>query len=415
MRLRNLGTVLMAGALLVGLAACGDDDDDDAGGATTTAASGGGAAFTPVKADTLTVVTSLPAPGFWNGDDPAAITGGYEYEIATAMQEKLGLANLDVRNVSFDQLVAGQVGDFDIAFSQVTITDERKQVVDFTEPVLRVRPGRPRDGGHRGATTSTDAKELQWGVQSGTTGEALRARDAPAVERARRSSRTSRPASRRSAAGQVDAFMMDTAIVLAQAAESGGEQVVAAQFKTGEQYGAHPAEGLDERRRASTSSSPSSRPTARSGSSPRSTSAAIPPRCRCSRSSPVVTGSPHRRDGRICLGADAAVSRADAPRRRRSIALVGAVAVAVVTVAALLIFYDSLAVGRTPRRIWAVVLAIIAVVAALAVVGPRRASRRPVAGGRAASTPRVTTTRRASPPRTPRTASGTSPGSASPR
>ena len=39
MRLRNLGTVLVTGALLVGLAACGDDDDD-AGGATTTAAGG---------------------------------------------------------------------------------------------------------------------------------------------------------------------------------------------------------------------------------------------------------------------------------------------------------------------------------------------------------------------------------------
>jgi polar amino acid transport system substrate-binding protein len=226
----------MAGALLVGLAACGDDDDDDAGGATTTAASGGGAAFTPVKADTLTVVTSLPAPGFWNGDDPAAITGGYEYEIVKAMQEKLGLANLDVQNVSFDQLVAGQVGDFDIAFSQVTITDERKQVVDFSDSYFESDQGVLVMEGTEVPDVAA-AKELQWGVQSGTTGETyvletLQPSSDPQVFQDLAAGFAAL------SAGQVDAFMMDTAIVLAQASESGGEQVVAAQFKTGEQYGA---------------------------------------------------------------------------------------------------------------------------------------------------------------------------------
>jgi polar amino acid transport system substrate-binding protein len=234
--LRNLGTVLVAGALLVGLAACGDDDDDDAGGATTSAASGGGAAFTPIKADTLTVVTSLPGPGFWNGDDPAAITGGYEYEIVKAMQEKLGLANLDVQNVSFDQLVAGQVGDFDIAFSQVTITDERKQVVDFSDSYFESDQGVLVMEGTDVPDVAA-AKELQWGVQSGTTGETfvletLQPSSDPQVFQDLAAGFAAL------SAGQVDAFMMDTAIVLAQASGSGGEQVVAAQFKTGEQYGA---------------------------------------------------------------------------------------------------------------------------------------------------------------------------------
>src|SRR6478752_7941540 len=44
--------------------------------------------FKPVKADTLTVVTSLPGPGFFTGSetDPAKLTGGYEYDMAKAMQ-----------------------------------------------------------------------------------------------------------------------------------------------------------------------------------------------------------------------------------------------------------------------------------------------------------------------------------------
>src|SRR4029450_1489281 len=125
---RRLGAVLLAGALLASLVACGDDDDDETGGSSDTTAEGsGGADFTPVTDDTLTVVTSLPAPGFWNGDDPSSITGGYEYEIAKALQEKLNLSDLKIVNVSFDQLVAGQVGDFDVALSHVTITDAPKQ------------------------------------------------------------------------------------------------------------------------------------------------------------------------------------------------------------------------------------------------------------------------------------------------
>src|SRR5882757_3711768 len=51
--------------------------------------------FKPVTADTLTIVTSLPGPGFFVGSesDPTKITGGYEYEIAKKMQEAFGLKN----------------------------------------------------------------------------------------------------------------------------------------------------------------------------------------------------------------------------------------------------------------------------------------------------------------------------------
>jgi polar amino acid transport system substrate-binding protein len=181
------------------------------------------------------VVTSLPGPGFWNGDDPSAITGGYEYEIAKALQEGLNLGKLEVVNVSFDQLVAGQVGDYDVALSQVTITDERKQVVDFTEPYFESDQGVLVKAGTQ-VETVDDAKALQWGVQSGTTGadyvtDTLKPDKEPQVFQDLSAGFAALEA------GQVDAFMMDTAIVLAQAAQSNGAQEVAAQFKTGEEYG----------------------------------------------------------------------------------------------------------------------------------------------------------------------------------
>lgn len=234
MAFRKLGAVLLAGALTAGLVACGDDDAEETEGTAATTPAGG-AEFTPVTADTLTVVTSLPAPGFWNGDDPAAITGGYEYEIALALQEGLGLANLEVVNVSFDQLVAGQVGDFDVALSQVTITDERKQVVDFTEPYFESDQGVLVKAGTEVATVE-DARALQWGIQSGTTGSDY-VIDVLQPEQEAQVFQDLSAGFAALEAGQLDAFMMDTAIVLAQASESDGAQEVVAQFKTGEQYG----------------------------------------------------------------------------------------------------------------------------------------------------------------------------------
>ena len=233
MAFRKFGAVLVAGALFASLAACGDDDSAETSNTTEGAASSGN--FTPVTDDTLTVVTSLPAPGFWNGDDPNNITGGYEYEIAKALQERLNLGKLKVNNVSFDQLVAGQVGDFDVALSQVTITDERKQVVDFTEPYFESDQGVIVKTGTK-VDDVDEARALQWGVQSGTTGadyltNTLKPEKEPQVFQDLAAGFAALEA------GQVDAFMMDTAIVLAQASESGGSEEVAAQFKTGEEYG----------------------------------------------------------------------------------------------------------------------------------------------------------------------------------
>ena len=242
MAIRKVGAILLTGALVAGLTACGgDDDDEDGGEAGTTAPEAGDTDFSPVTDDTLTVVTSLPAPGFWNGDDPSAITGGYEYEIAQAMQERLGLGDLEVVNVSFDQLVAGQVGDFDVALSQVTITEEREEVVDFTDPYFESDQGVIVQTGTEVATVE-DAQALQWGVQSGTTGADYVA-DVLQPEQEAQVFQDLAAGFAALQAGQVDAFMMDTAIVLSQAAESGGEQEVVAQFTTGEEYGGILPEG----------------------------------------------------------------------------------------------------------------------------------------------------------------------------
>ena len=97
--------------------------------------------FKPVKADTLSVVTSLPGPGFWEGSDtdPTKVTSGYEYDIAKCMQPTFGLTKLRVRNVSFDAIVAGTVTNYDLALSQISITRRPRQGRVVLDAVLRSR------------------------------------------------------------------------------------------------------------------------------------------------------------------------------------------------------------------------------------------------------------------------------------
>jgi polar amino acid transport system substrate-binding protein len=236
---RKLLAFVAVPLLVVGLAACGSDDKSSSGGgggssdAPTCNTSTSGK-FSPVTPDTLTVVTSLPAPGFWNGEDPDSITGGFEYGMAQDFAKQAGLSKVVVKNVSFDALVANQTHGYDVALSQVTITPDRAKVVCFTDPYFSSDQGVLVKKGT--TVTAADAKSKKWGVQASTTGQTyledkIKPDSDPSVFQDTPSMFTAL------GAGQVDAVLLDTAIVLGQAAESGGELEVVGQYKTGEEYG----------------------------------------------------------------------------------------------------------------------------------------------------------------------------------
>jgi len=88
----------------------------------------------PAKAGQLTVEVSLPAPIWWNGDTPEAIKDGMEYCMAAEIAWRAGYDKLEVVNVGWDALIAGQTADFDLAMSQISITEDRKKVHDFSVP-----------------------------------------------------------------------------------------------------------------------------------------------------------------------------------------------------------------------------------------------------------------------------------------
>lgn len=257
--MRRLVLILAVALSTIGAVACGSSSKSSSSSASTTTAAGGSGVttttfnaapitcngqpaaqggvgqpsdFKPVTADTLTVVTSLPGPGFWEGSDsdPTKLTSGYEYDIAKALEQAFGLHKLVVRNVSFDAIVAGQVKDYDLALSQASITCDRAKVVKFTEPYFYSNLGiLVKKGFSKPITSVADAKQIKWGAQTSTTSlDLLNNKIHP----------SSKPLSYQQLAdaytalqaGQIDAVLIDTAINLGEAARSHGQLVVPAQF-----------------------------------------------------------------------------------------------------------------------------------------------------------------------------------------
>ncbi|HWT98656.1 MAG TPA: ABC transporter substrate-binding protein [Terriglobales bacterium] len=190
--------------------------------------------FTPAVAGQLTVEVNLPAPGWWNGDTVEQIQDGYEYCLAANIAHRAGLDKLKVVNVAWDALVAGQTKDFDLALSEISITDERKKVVDFSIPYFNSDIGVLVK---KGAAVDTDSiKKLRVGVQQATTGADFVSNKLKPAEVKVFPDTTGMFTALM--AGQVDAAMTDTAIVLGQAAQSSGALDVVGQYSTGETYGA---------------------------------------------------------------------------------------------------------------------------------------------------------------------------------
>jgi polar amino acid transport system substrate-binding protein len=241
MNYRKTLTAAVAVGLL--LAACGSSSKGGST-ATTAAPSGGTVDCKPVKAGTLSVVTSLPGPNFWGTTaaevDPDKIKSGIEFDLANLIAAKCGL-KMSFVNVGFDALVAGQIDpkSYDIVLSQVTITPDRAKVVDFSEGYFKADQGLLVKKG-TSVKSWDDVKKLTVGVQASTTGEAfVTSTDKPASKLDKVKSFPDLASAYAALnAGQVDAVIMDTPINLGQASQSSGALEVVGQFTTGEEYGA---------------------------------------------------------------------------------------------------------------------------------------------------------------------------------
>ena len=166
--MKKIIALLLSILMVCSLAACASKQDTAAASetaSTETAASSG-------EEKTLTMATNVAFPPyeFYENEKPA----GIDVEIATAICEKLGY-KLDIMDIEFGAILgAVSSGKADFTMAGLTVTDERKQSVDFSTSYatgiqsIVVKEDSP--------ITSVDdlyadGADYQIGVQQDTTGD----------------------------------------------------------------------------------------------------------------------------------------------------------------------------------------------------------------------------------------------------
>src|SRR4051795_8076313 len=167
---RSLG-LAAALAMTLSLTACGSNSSSSSSGGSygdcKVTSKKGSISIKPAKSGTLTVETTLPAQGWWNGTTPESIKSGYEYCFAANLAHAANLKSVTVKNVSFDQLVAGHTNNFDIALAEISITPERAKVVDFSVPYFDSNIGVLSKKGS--GVSESNIKSKKCSAYSGTT------------------------------------------------------------------------------------------------------------------------------------------------------------------------------------------------------------------------------------------------------
>lgn len=126
-----------------------------------------------VTEGTLTIATGEPAfPPYVIDDDPTN-QQGFEAAVAYAVAGEMGFTDdqVDWVRTGFDEAIAPGPKTFDFNLQQYSITEEREQVVDFSDPYYETSQALVgyADSAVVGATSIDDLKGLKLGAQIGTT------------------------------------------------------------------------------------------------------------------------------------------------------------------------------------------------------------------------------------------------------
>jgi polar amino acid transport system substrate-binding protein len=176
MRRRPLPLVLAATAALALVACAPQEESTDAG--STSGGSSATGACTPDELDTLepgtlTIATDEPAYEPWFVDDAPENGEGFESAVAYAVAEQLGYAEDDVTwtRVPFNAAIQPGARPFDFDVNQFSITEERRQAVDFSSPYYTVSQAVITTAGSaaEGASSLDDLRGLRLGAQVATT------------------------------------------------------------------------------------------------------------------------------------------------------------------------------------------------------------------------------------------------------
>lgn len=163
--LRRAAAAAIAVAAAVTLAGCAGTPSS-----SSTAADG---ELQTVTAGKLTIATGEPDYEPWFVDDDPSNGKGFEGAVANAVAEQLGFDASDIEWVrtGFDAAIAPGPKDWDINIQQFSVTDERKNAVDFSSPYYTTTQAvvALNSSSSASATTIDELKKAKVGVAAGTT------------------------------------------------------------------------------------------------------------------------------------------------------------------------------------------------------------------------------------------------------
>ena len=229
--------------LVLFVAACGGDDGEDASpppppaaGATDTGEGHPTGEDLPTKEPGVLIVgAEFPSPPFLI--PPRENPTGFEVDIADEIGSRLGL---EVRwlEIPWTSIFAPGPKRFDMNINETTITDERDQVIDFSDPYFEANQSVLVHQGSEAesATTIEELKGLRLAAQAQTTGlDYIRNTIKPDEEP--RVFPTTVAANQALLNEQIDVFVIDVPIAAGLVGESPDELVITGQFITNEEWG----------------------------------------------------------------------------------------------------------------------------------------------------------------------------------
>ncbi len=130
MKYRKIAALVLAMGMAVSMMmGCGASKPADSEGDTSAS---GSQSFTTVNEGVLTMATNAQFPPYEYYDGQEIV--GIDAEIAKAVADKLGL-ELKIEDMEFNSIIGSvQSNKVDMGLAGMTVTDERKQSVNFTEP-----------------------------------------------------------------------------------------------------------------------------------------------------------------------------------------------------------------------------------------------------------------------------------------
>ena len=185
----------------------------------------------------LTVVAELGFAPFEYMDEKTGEPVGFDVDVINAVAEKMGLTASYLPNQKFDTLVPiiKQGGKADVSIAAITITDERMESVDFSEPYLDSNQAIVVAKGSSETEETLNDASKQVVCQGGTTGDEWIGENLPDAVRVPVDDVTAALTGVQT--GLYQAMVVDLPVASYMLAQYFSDLQIVKEIPTGEQYG----------------------------------------------------------------------------------------------------------------------------------------------------------------------------------